>query len=280
MPIGRRTRALRGLVIDPHWVNRGLAFAIVDGGRGFRDVKNSLLPSSDSSTYAIGNRGPARDYTGAQVSEFSDSWQFRLNGALTLISGLDIDAFTNYTAIAFKQQTYWKSSFEWRHGRVNTSSADPAGAQAVLIRGNDSVLSEYCSTDGPTTTGRRVAAVSVADASLLTAPVFYVDGKRLTTGTASSSAGTVVDGGALRIGQRYDGAVQLDGRMEFLYGFAAQLSDIEIAILSASPSRLFMPQRRFIPPAGTATAVPTITFVGAENITSTSADYRVTLDFA
>lgn len=42
----------------------------------------------------------------------------------------------------------------------------------------------------------------------------------------------------------------------------------------------YEPRRIWVPSAGGGSAVPTITAVSAENITATSADYRVTLDFA
>lgn len=53
------------------------------------------------------------------------------------------------------------------------------------------------------------------------------------------------------------------------------------AALSANPWSLFAPQVRRIPVYSAApSAVPSITFVGAENITSNSAGYRVTLNYA
>lgn len=49
---------------------------------------------------------------------------------------------------------------------------------------------------------------------------------------------------------------------------------------SANPWFMFAPRQIIIPVAAAASVVPTITAVSAENITATSADYRVTLDFA
>lgn len=54
----------------------------------------------------------------------------------------------------------------------------------------------------------------------------------------------------------------------------------EISVLTETPWANFEPMRFDIPFTPAAGTVPNITFVGAENITSTSADYRVTLDFA
>ena len=267
--------------VAPDWVARGLSFALLRVGGRMLDVFRADGPLSDSGTTALSPDGIVTDYTGSQVTEFADAAPYRITGGLTLIAGLEIDAFANYTAITFKQSSYWKASFEWRHGRVSHNNSDPAGAQAVFIRGNDSVTGEYCSVGGPTTTGRRVSAVSVADGSLLSSPVFYVDGMPLAAATVGASAGTVVDGGNLRIGQRFDGVVQLDGRVSFLYGFSQQLPGADVAALSANPWQLFAPRRIRVPVYGAAPAgVPDVTFVGAENILATSAGYRVTLDYA
>lgn len=50
--------------------------------------------------------------------------------------------------------------------------------------------------------------------------------------------------------------------------------------LTRNPWDLFAPRRILIPTAAAPAAVPDITFVGAENITSNSAGYRVTLNYA
>lgn len=267
--------------VSPDWVARGLSFALLRVGGRMLDVLSANGPLSDSGTTALSPDGIVTDYTGSQGTEFADAAPYRLTGGLTLIAGLEIDAFSNYTGIAFKQSSYWKASFEWRHGRVSHQNADPVGVQAVFIRGNDVVTGEYCSVGGPTTTGRRVSAVSVADDSLLSSPVFYVDGVPLAAATVSASAGTVVDGGNLRIGQRFDGAVQLDGRVSFLYGFNRQLPDADVAALSANPWQLFAPRRIRVPVYGAAPAgVPDITAVIAESILSDRVSYRATLNYA
>ena len=267
--------------VAPDWVARGLSFALLRVGGRMLDVLSANGPLSDSGTTALSPDGIVTDYTGSQVTEFADAAPYRLTGGLTLIAGLEIDAFSNYTGIVFKQASYWKASFEWRHGRVSHTNSDPNGVQAVFIRGDDSVTGEYCSVGGPTTTGRRVSAVSVADGSLLSSPVFYADGVPLAAATVGASAGTAVDGGNLRIGRRFDGAVQLDGRVSFLYGFNRQLPDADVAALSANPWQLFAPRRIRVPVYGAApSTVPDITAVVAENILATSVGYRVSLNYA
>lgn len=57
--------------------------------------------------------------------------------------------------------------------------------------------------------------------------------------------------------------------------------DFDPREVSINPYSLLEPQRIIVPYSAAApSAVPNITFVGAENITATSADYRVTLDYA
>lgn len=258
-----------------YWLQRGLSFAVVRAGGAVVDVVSAATPSTNSSTARPTRNGLGSDFTGAQVIEFSDRAPYRLSQAMTLIAGLEIDAFSNYTGIAFKQSSYWKTSFEWRHGRVSHNNSDPNGVQAVFIRGNDVVTGEYCSVGGTSDLGYRASAVSVADASLLSSPVFYQNGLKLSTSTVGASAGTVVDGGAFRIGQRFDGVVQLDGRISFLYGFSRQLTDSEIAVLSATPWQIFELPKVFIP-SSAAVVTPTLTAASAVNIGSTYATPRVT----
>lgn len=67
----------------------------------------------------------------------------------------------------------------------------------------------------------------------------------------------------------------------FVAAWNRALSDSEHASLAVNPWQLLTPlARRIWVPSAAASAVPNITFVGAENITATSADYRVTLDYA
>lgn len=62
--------------------------------------------------------------------------------------------------------------------------------------------------------------------------------------------------------------------------YSREVSLEEYQALYDNPWQLFAPMRRIWVPPSSAPAVPAITAVSAENITATSADYRVTLDYA
>ena len=73
----------------------------------------------------------------------------------------------------------------------------------------------------------------------------------------------------------------LNGQVVFARLWRRALSVNELRETYANPWSLFAPRRRRIPAYSAApSAVPDITFVGAENITSNSAGYRVTLNYA
>lgn len=73
------------------------------------------------------------------------------------------------------------------------------------------------------------------------------------------------------------------GTTEATYSLFARIvgRDFDPREVSINPYSLLEPKRIIVPYSAAApSAVPNITFIGAENITATSADYRVTLDFA
>lgn len=74
---------------------------------------------------------------------------------------------------------------------------------------------------------------------------------------------------------------KLAGRMVYARVWRRGLHLDEMMALQTNPWQIYAPRRVRIPVYSAApSAVPDITFVGAENITATSAGYRVTLDYA
>lgn len=101
--------------------------------------------------------------------------------------------------------------------------------------------------------------------------------------TASAQSATVSASGLSTLIGAYPwpGYANFDGDIDYLYVWERGLSADELMALHANPWALFEPQvRRIWVPSAGGSSVPNITFVGAENITSNSVDYRVTLDYA
>lgn len=101
--------------------------------------------------------------------------------------------------------------------------------------------------------------------------------------TASAQSATVTASGLpVLIGAyQWSGYADFAGDIDYLYIWDRGLEADELVAVQANPWQLFAPltRRIWVPSAGGST-VPDITFVGAENITATSAGYRVTLNYA
>lgn len=96
-----------------------------------------------------------------------------------------------------------------------------------------------------------------------------------------SSACTILDPTDKQIQVGASAGQRLNGQVVFARLWRRALSIDELRETYANPWSLFAPRRRRIPAYSAApSAVPSITFVGAENITSNSASYRVTLNYA
>lgn len=100
----------------------------------------------------------------------------------------------------------------------------------------------------------------------------YFNGVLIGTGTHAESPFCHVDGTP---------AIGGNGAVFLIAIWDRVLTATEAKLVGADPWQLFAPSRLILPmSAGAAPSVPSITAVSAENITATSADYRVTLDFA
>lgn len=114
-------------------------------------------------------------------------------------------------------------------------------------------------------------------------PMAWLDGVPLTVTRTTSSSTSPIGGTTVLcnhaqspgVARQFVGSVYLGGI--FPLSFAGDVAQA----ISANPWQLFAPRvRRIWVPSAGGSAAPDIAFVGAENITATSADYRVTLDFA
>lgn len=112
----------------------------------------------------------------------------------------------------------------------------------------------------------------------------YYDGALAASATVTSSL-NAVSGHTTSIGARQSGSGSYDMAANCHIAapriYARELTQGEVLRILRDPyAGVLEPRRRMMSSPAVGGAVPTITAVSAENITATSADYRVTLDFA
>lgn len=153
------------------------------------------------------------------------------------------------------------------HIEITAPNEDWAAAANIVLPGDRRGQVICAAMSGGRGTGDATISVRAA-----------IDG--LYAGSAPSLGATRVNGTELCInpGNGYQG---MSGVLLYAgYWWGNELASPETL---AALSRLwapFAPRRRRIPTSAAAPAVPDITFVGAENITSNSVGYRVTLNYA
>ncbi len=110
----------------------------------------------------------------------------------------------------------------------------------VMNRATDADIAGW---DGPTVTLNAWRVYGFSQASgVQTTPDFYINGSKTAGGsTGGSGTGPATGTNAnIRIGQRADGAVQMDGNMAEVAVWSVQLTDAEQAILGAGYSPLLV----------------------------------------
>lgn len=235
---------------DSSWTQQGLVAAFVRQGGRIIDAAGDVFPSTNSATDTVNQAGLVSDYSGTAVTEWTDRAKYQVTGAFTLLIGVDIDAFSSYTGLAFKQGTTTRNApFEIRHGYNGISGTSTTGQYLDVVRANASSYSEFASTNATasSTLGRQVIAVRFADGDLATVPSLFRNGSELNVITRSIGSGVVTNGGNVRLGRRYDGGIQLDGRIEWCYLFNTSLTNNSVQSLSDNPWQLFAPQTIWVP---------------------------------
>ena len=228
--------------IDPYWISRGLVGAITRISGRLVDVAAGLVPSTNTGTDAVGRAGKVTTFSGSTYAEFTDAAAHRLIGPLTILVGVNIKSFSNYTHFVSKQSTTTTNgAFEFRLGAASATDNLP-----YFVRAN-TTYNSWKSFDSSTTLGRNVLAVRCASGLIDAAPDFFVNGLWSTaSASGGSGAGAATTGGNLRIARRVDAATQLDGDIEFIWLFNKALLDSEIVALTANPWQVVATTQRRI----------------------------------
>jgi hypothetical protein len=234
--------------ISQQWISAGLAAAFMRRGDRIQDVLNNTSPSADTSVPAIDPDGLASSYSGSQYSEFASIPQYAITGALTIIVGVRVSSFSNYTHMVSKQSTTTSNApFEFRHGVDGSGNSSSSGFNFDFVRASASSYAEFRSGGASSAVGKHINVVRCADGNLATVPTFFQDGAKLSNAVSYPGSGTVADGGNLRVARRYDGSIQLTGNIDFVWIFASAISDAQVVALSANPDSLFEDELTYIP---------------------------------
>lgn len=253
-------------------LTRGLLVASVCGGQnavnGGRPIyswptaisasRAGLMLATDVNGYAQVpcEPGAATGYTLLTVSAFNAAWGRRL------MLMLGDEQAPNYDQVALSS------------GSDSSGSSAPGG---IAFWAYSSSFRYQIATTGINDNLPHVV-VGVADTPGSRCEL-WIDGSIVaSTGTVGSQPG-----GLTPIAQLSGSSAASRGGPETALSlvWARALSADEIRRVSANPWQvLAFVKRRIWAPDASGSTVPDITFVGAENILATSADYRVTLDYA
>lgn len=255
----------------PHWLARGMVYADTLGPWAGDAV--SGLP--DTTTY-IGGVAASQLGLGVRLVGYSGQYvQTRLT--------------TNPLRRTYVISALRSGDSGTPFGRILDRAAT---ATAIYTNDTDSRIEFVRSYSGargvwgvtkPTDDTIYTIGVSIDASSASNDPLMAVDGVLRTVTELEPPSGSADTSGSdpWYVGNRQDGLREFAGLLANLLVFDEALTADELRALTANPHQAYAPRRILVPVYGAApSGVPDITAVVAENILATSADYRVTLDFA
>ena len=274
-----RTRQPQGAVRSSggHWSGQGLVAALPGNG---------LFYDAAGLRAAVPSGAPA--FTTVHHHRFGAAQAINFDGANDQISFGVLPLLTTFSMLAWVRPV----ATDINGYRAAISSGDVFGTNANFIFGvrlqDASSPRLFCfARNGGALLGKEITATYLANDVWSRigvswrngAQAYYIDGLQVDT---SSSGDPVHDGSPLIFGGKADSVnnVWCNVPAHDMRLYSRVLSPAEFADDYAAPWRMFAPLERRIWVPSASSAVPTITAVSAENITATSADYRVTLDFA
>lgn len=264
-----------------NWANpltRGLVLLAVPAGNRFFDLVSRQFTEQACTSRRIGatidgNRAPAvrgaglpadnkfPNRTGADdiTSAYSVFWEGspEVDARVNSVFASNENSLGNGFAVSFDDSFWNYNTLIVGHypSNIGTLGANYLGADAHLY-------SHRCAVSWDAATMRFYAKGKLAESGSFTAPVASNAARRSHIGAGTSFFGSSSAG------------------LSVVAVFNRAFAESEYVSLYLNPWQLFAARRFVVPVPAAGGAVPNITFVGAENVAATSADYRVTLDFA
>jgi hypothetical protein len=229
------------------WRSKGLV-ALFDCKAGVELVSGARA-SVDAVPRAASTSGTGADFS-SQAQRYAHRLSYAVTGPITIVVLCDVDALTNFGGIIAKQASSTaRTPYEIRLGGGATDSN--------LVFGRASNGQHYFLSTGANqvTAGQRAVRLVFTDtAGTQTAGTrnVWVNGIKVAQSTLVAGA---ADGSAISddgvsdvwIGQRFDGATQLDGRIFYIGLVAGVLADADIVALNANPWALYEDQWAEVP---------------------------------
>lgn len=238
------------------WRAKGLV-ALFDCRLGV-EIISGARASVDGVPRAPSTSGTGADFS-TQAMRFAHRAAYGVTGPLTIVVLCDVDALTNYSALVAKQgATNNHTPYELRLG------SSPTNAAIIFGRAGVTAGDYVQQTVGANlvTAGARAVLLAFTDNSST------IDGTRVTwvNGVASTMAYFSGNPGAIAvaddatadvwIGQRFDSATQLDGRIFYVALFAGVLPDADLAAINANRYTLYEDQIVAVPRGIVAAGAP------------------------
>lgn len=223
--------------IEPgHWASKGLVGGCLfneGGGDLAYDISgngNHGTPVSDVS-WVAGRVGPSLDFSGGYINIPAPDAPFL--GAITIIVYAKIDTGGGYRHFAGKHAGNGANSnpFDFR----TTNAATPS---LVLIRAKDAGSSVW---DGPSVTLGQWKQYAITQSGLLEeSATFYINGFPTVDDPPPTTSGAPTGSGAdIRIGDRADSAVTMDGQIDHVFFYNRVLTASEMNHLFINPFQMF-----------------------------------------
>ena len=261
------------------WANpitRGLCFVAV-----YSDGSLTNLAAGDRGAYgasAVSGVGAAGRTLYATAQPYAASWP----GALVTSDGAGTG---DYTLLSFSAPA--------AEGDISSLISQASGSTQLYLLSNTNT--SYGASAGTLTLGEydgnnpMFEAPGVVDGGwhvfvgVRSGTTRYIDCDGVQVGTGTGVAARVYASGAYVYSSGIYGYTNWTRPHPHVMQAAwnRALTPAERGDIGRNPWQVFAPQRILVPTSGAGGgAVPDITFVGAENITATSANYRVTLNYA
>lgn len=261
------------------WANpitRGLCFVAV-----YSDGSLTNLAAGDRGAYgasAVSGVGAAGRTLYATAQPYAASWP----GALVTSDGAGTG---DYTLLSFSAPA--------AEGDISSLISQASGSTQLYLLSNTNT--SYGASAGTLTLGEydgnnpMFEAPGVVDGGwhvfvgVRSGTTRYIDCDGVQVGTGTGVAARVYASGAFLYSSGIYGYTNWTRPHPHVMQAAwnRALTPAERGDIGRNPWQVFAPRRILVPTSGAGGgAVPDITFVGAENITATSANYRVTLNYA
>lgn len=213
------------------WFWRNCKFCIPlweGGGAPYEIVRNNRATVGSTPTWQIDQEGRRVDFDGTDYYEFPHHGDYSLTGRMTLVWYGVVDTGSTFRHFIGKHAGNGAlvNPFDFRTDTIS---------RLVLVRANTNNKTHTVTSPTITLGARHLLSVST-QTNIETVPDMYVDGVAGVISTTGTGTGvSTSDTSPIRVGQRADGIVQLDGKVYYVAGFDRRWTPGEHSRLARDP---------------------------------------------